>query len=134
MKTKIIIAAVTILCGFYSSVASAQQTTLAADQNPRYRESQVKYAGVADSLNSLHGTTIQNTYKAYDWYEAKLERRRQNREWRHQERLNGYYDYAPSWGLYDNYYSPSINFGFGNRWGRGGYWGGRSSIGIGFGW
>jgi hypothetical protein len=133
MKTKIIIAAVTVLCGLYSGIVSAQQTTLLVDQNPRYRESQFKYSQGADSLNSLHGTTIQDTYKAYDWYEAKLERRQQNREWRHQERMNGYFDYTPSWGLYDNYYSPSINFGFGNRWGRGG-WGGRSSIGVGFGW
>ncbi|GAA3960957.1 hypothetical protein [Mucilaginibacter dorajii] len=133
MKTKIIIAAVTVLCGLYSGIVNAQQITLLADQNPRYRESQIKYSSGADSLNSLHGTTIQDTYKAYDWYEAKLERRQQNREWRHQERMNGYFDYTPSWGLYDNYYSPSINFGFGNRWGRGG-WGGRSSIGVGFGW
>jgi hypothetical protein len=133
MKTKIIIAALAVLGGLHSGVASAQQTALLADQNPRYTESQAKYARGADSLTSLHGTTIQDTYKAYDWYEAKLERRRQNREWRHQERMNGYSDYAPSWGLYDNYYSPSINFGFGNRWGRG-YWGGRSHIGVGFGW
>lgn len=81
MKTKIIIAAVTILGGLYSGVASAQQTALLADQNPRYRESQAKYARGADSLTSLQGTTIQDTYKAYNWYEAKLERRRQNREW-----------------------------------------------------
>jgi hypothetical protein len=79
-----------VLGGLYSGVASAQQTALLADQNPRYRESQAKYARGADSLTSLQGTTIQDTYKAYDWYEAKLERRRQNREWRHQERMNGY--------------------------------------------
>ncbi len=133
MKTKIIIAAVTVLCGIYSSKVSAQQITLLADQNPRFRESQIKYAQGADSLNSLHGTTIQDTYKAYDWYEAKLARRQQNREWRHQERMNGYYDYTPSWGLYDNYYTPSLSFGFGRSWGRGG-WGGRSSISVGFGW
>jgi hypothetical protein len=134
MKTKMIIAAVVAICGLFVNAASAQQTALVADQNPRYKESQAKYARGADSLNSLHGTTIQNTYKAYDWYEARQERRQQNREWRHQERMNGYSNYAPSWGLYDNYYSPSINFGFGNRWGRGGYWGGRSRIGVGFGW
>ncbi|SEO11650.1 hypothetical protein [Mucilaginibacter sp. OK283] len=134
MKTKIIIAAVAVFGSLYSGAVRAQQTALLADQNPRYKESQAKYARAADSLTSLQGTTIQDTYKAYDWYEAKLERRRQNHEWRHQERMNGYFDYTPSWGLYDNYYSPSINFGFGGRWGRGGYHGGRSGIGIGFGW
>ncbi|MDN5284004.1 MAG: hypothetical protein JWR38_278 [Mucilaginibacter sp.] len=149
MQRKLIIIAGLLFGSFYSGIVNAQQTGLAPDQNPRYLESQYKYARVADTLNSLHGTTIQNTYKAYDWYEAKLERRRQNREWRHQERMNGYDDYSPSWGLYGNssYYSPSVSLGYswGNRWGGGGYgnrwgggyggrWGGRSSLGIGFGW
>ncbi|GAA4310376.1 hypothetical protein GCM10023149_05020 [Mucilaginibacter gynuensis] len=122
-----------LLCGLYSGIAKAQ-TALVADQNPRYLVSQVKYTRMADTLNSLHGTTVQNTYKAYDWYEAKLERRQQNREWRHQERMNGYYDYSPSWGLYGgSYYSPFSSWGYGSGWGRGG-WGGRTSIGVGFGW
>lgn len=138
MKRNIFIMALMLLGGLFSGTVKAQQTTaLVADQNPRYMESQAKYARVADTLNSLHGTTIQNTYKAYDWYEAKLERRRQNREWRHEERMNGYNDYSPSWGLYSGYsYSPYLNYGWGNRWGGnyGGRWGGRTSIGIGFGW
>jgi len=147
MQRKLIIIAGLLFGSFYSGIVNAQQTALLPDQNPRYMESQRKYAMGADSLNSLHGTTIQNTYKAYDWYEAKLERRRQNREWRHQERMNGYYDYTPSWGLYGNYYpSVSLGYSWGNRWGGsygnrwgggyGGRWGGRSNIGIGvgFGW
>lgn len=126
-------------CVFFSSlyggIVKAQQIALAQDQNPRYVESQAKYIKAADTLNSLHGTTVQDTYKAYDWYEAKLERRRQNREWRHQERLNGYYDYTPSWGLYSSYSYPYSNFGYGyGNWGRRGSWGGRTSIGVGFGW
>jgi hypothetical protein len=133
MKSKLIITACMLLLGLFGGVVKAQQTNLAADQNPRYRESQAKYARVADTLNKLHGTTIQNTYKAYDWYEAKLDRRRQNREWRHEERMNGYNDYTPSWSVYGNYSYPFGSYGYGNRWGRGG-WGGRSSIGIGFGW
>ncbi|UOE51241.1 hypothetical protein MTO98_09140 [Mucilaginibacter sp. SMC90] len=138
MKKNIFIMALMLLGGLFSGTVKAQQTaTLVADQNPRYAESMAKYLRSADTLNSLHGTTIQNTYKAYDWYEAKLERRRQNREWRHQERMNGYYDYSPSWGLYGGYsYSPFLNYGWGNRWGGyyGGRWGGRTSIGVGFGW
>ena len=135
MKRKIIIIALMLFGGLYSGVVKAQQIALAPDQNPRYVESQVKYTEAADTLNSLHGTTIQDTYKAYDWYEAKLERRRQNREWRHQERLNGY-DYSPSWSLYGGYSTyPYSNFGYGyGNWGRGGRWGGRTSVGIGFGW
>jgi hypothetical protein len=133
MKSKVIIIACVVLCGLHSGILKAQQTTLDPDQNPRYKQSQAKYARVADTLNSLHGTTVQNTYKAYDWYEDKLERRRQNREWRHQENLNGYYDYSPSWGFYGNYSYPFPNYSYGSRWGRGG-WGGRTSVGIGFGW
>ncbi|MDR6945396.1 hypothetical protein [Mucilaginibacter pocheonensis] len=135
MQRKLIVIAGLLFGSLYSGIVKAQQTNLAPDQNPRYLESQYKYARSADSLNSLHGTTIQNTYKAYDWYEARLERRRQNREWRHQERMNGsYYDYTPWWGLYGGYsYYPYSNFGysFGNHYGRRG---GRTSFGIGLGW
>jgi hypothetical protein len=144
MQRKLIIIAGLLLGSFYSGIVNAQQTNLAPDQNPRYLESQYKYARIADTLNSLHGTTVQNTYKAYDWYEAKMERRRQNREWRHEERMNGYYDYSPSWGYsgyggYGNYYpSVSLGYSWGNRWGGGwggrGGWGSRTSVGVGFGW
>jgi hypothetical protein len=138
MKKNIFIIALMLVGGLLSGTVKAQQTaSLVADQNPRYMESQAKYIRVADTLNSLHGTTIQNTYKAYDWYEARLKRRRQNREWRHEERMNGYYDSSPSWGLYGGYsYSPFLNYGWGNRWGGnyGGRWGGRTTIGVGFGW
>lgn len=150
MQRKIIIMAGLLFGSLYSGIVKAQQAGLLPDQNPRYMESQVKYARVADTLNSLHGTTVQNTYKAYDWYEARQERRLQNREWRHQERMNGYYDYSPGWGLYGyGSYYPSVSLGYswgrgyGNRWGGyggnwgGGYrggWGGRTSIGVGFGW
>lgn len=133
MKSNLIIIAALLVGSFYTTIAKAQQIALVQDQNPRYRESERKYARVADTLNSQHGTTIQNTYKAYDWYEARQERRQQNREWRHEERLNGgYYDYTPSWGYYGNYASPFNygNYGYGNRWGGRG----RFSVGVGYGW
>jgi hypothetical protein len=128
MKRNLIIIAGLLAGSFYASSANAQQSTLSPDQNPRYKESERKYARVADTLNSEHGTTIQNTYKAYDWYEARQERRQQNREWR---QSNSYYDYTPSWNLYGGYSYPYIfnrNYGYGNRWG------GRSHWGVGFGW
>jgi hypothetical protein len=130
MKRNLIIIA-GILAGFlYTASANAQQTPLVQDQNPRHVESERKYARVADTLNAEHGTTIQNTYKAYDWYEARQERRQQNRDWRHEERLNGgYYDYTPSLSLYGGYYYPFNSYrGYGNRWG------GRSNFRVGFGW
>lgn len=137
MQRKLIMIAGLLFGSLYSGIVNAQQTSTATpDQNPRYRESERRYARSADSLNRQHGTTIQNTYKAYDWYEAKQERRQQNRQWRHEERMNGYYDYTPAWSVYGSY-APYNSWGYGNRWGGyGGRWGGRSRIGVGvgFGW
>ncbi len=89
------------------AMANCQQIAFAVDQNPHYKESQDKYLKIADSLTKSHSTTIQQTYKAYDWYEAKLERKRQDREWLHQERMNRKYitNYYPDYNPYNNYYS-----------------------------
>ncbi len=128
MKRNLIIISSLLFGSLYAGTASAQQSGLDPDQNPRYKESQERYYKSADSLNSQHGTTIQNTYKAYDWYEAKLERRRQRREWRHEERMNGYYDDYTPYLSFDYSYSP---FGR-SRYNYGNYYGGRSSFW--FGW
>ena len=76
---------------FALTQANAQQNGLAPDQNPRYKESQERYIKQTDSLSNTEGITLQQTYKAYDWYEARLERRQQNREWRHQQNFNRSY-------------------------------------------
>jgi len=137
MKRNLIIIA-TLAISFIGVNARAQQAPLAPDQNPRYHESATRYMLVADSVNRLQGTTVQNTYKAYDWYTARQERRQQNREWRHQERMyGGYYSYSPGWSIYggyspyNNYYSNFGWGGYGNRWG--GY-GNRWGVGLGWGW
>jgi len=136
MKRNIIITI--ILAGsLFSGNAIAQQAALAPDQNPRYHESANKYMLVADSLNRLQSTTVQNTYKAYDWYTAREERRQQNRQWRNM--YGGYYNYSPGWSLYSGYssYYPfyssfgNYGYGYGNRWGG---WGGRWGVGIGYSW
>ena len=104
------------------------------DQNSRYRESQERYSKMTDSLVQWHGMTLQQTYKAYDWYEARQARRQQRREWRHERIMthgynngfyyNGYYPYGYDNYRYNNYY-PSINYGQPwNGW----------SVGVGFGW
>jgi len=105
----------------------AQQ--LAPDQNPRYMESQQKYMGYKDSLQSTMNTTVDQTYKAYDWYEAKMERKQERREQRYQRKLNrsyysnynyGYYGYNP-YNNYNSYYGfqswlPHVGYRSGN-WG-----------------
>lgn len=85
----------------FSFTASSQD--LAYDQNPNYQLSREKYMKVADSVNKLHSTTLQETYKAIDYMQAKEEARQQRREYRQQRRL-----YADRYGYdrydYDRYY------------------------------
>lgn len=130
---------------FYAAILLAlpamtySQETTVFDQNPRYKESMDRYMQAVDSLTAWHGTTLQNTYKAYDWREARDQRRAQRREWRHEERMvggyyNGYYypDYYPG---NDGYYAPSYSYPYynpyinpyGNRWRR-------FHFGVGFRW
>lgn len=87
-----------------------------SDQNPNYLVSEAKYSKMADSLNSLHGTTPQETYKAIDWMAARQERRDQRRAFRRELRLerarygwyyNGYGYYYPGYG---NYYPGYSNY------------------------
>ncbi len=85
---------------------------LAYDQNPNYKISQDKYMKMADSLTRLHGTTLQETYKAIDYLEDKREAREKRREYRMQRRANAYvYDWN------DHYYSP-----YQSRYSRYRYW------------
>lgn len=104
----------------FTTAVYAQKNDLLNDQNPRYQESRAKYIELADSLNRNQGSTVQSTYKAYDWYEAREERRKLRRERNYQLNLNsGYYYNSP-------YFYPSIsygNYGFGGQFGYGGYGG-----------
>ena len=101
------------------------QNMLAEDQNPNYMISQAKYTKMADSINQLHGTTPQETYKAIDYLVDKREAREQRRAFRRELRMerarNGYYyndynygyDYNPYYNNY-NYYRPY--YGYRSRW------------------
>jgi hypothetical protein len=99
---------------------SMSQTTLVEDQNPNYFISQAKYTSMADSLNSLHGTTPQETYKAIDWMADRREARDQRRAFRRELRMerakNGWYynDYSyyyPRYsGNYYHRYNPYYNY------------------------
>ncbi len=119
MMKRNLIVIIGMLAGTYLPIASnAQETSLAADQNPRYAESLAKYAqGETDSLTATQGTTVQDIYKAYDWYEAKIERRRLRRERNYQIGFYGGYNnygYGNSWNYqpygYQNFLFPSIGF------------------------
>ena len=110
------------LCLFLSGSSGLQaQERFAPDQNPRYKESLNKYIKLADSLTKTQGTTLQETYKAYDWYEARLERRQQRRSWRQQNRFfpdNFWYrpgSYYPYY-FYRPYYRNTPSIWFDYRW------------------
>jgi len=122
-----------LTAGFTSSLQA--QTELAVNQNPNYEVSRSKYMKLADSINTWHGTTPQETYKAIDYMADRKEARDERRAFRRQlrlERNNWYGDYYyPTYGngwLYPQY----------NRWGRRGNWRNNSFYinpwGIGYWW
>lgn len=99
-----------------------------SDQNPRYRESEAKYTQMADSVTSLQGTTVQETYRAIDYLADKREARAERRAFRRELRLirarygYGYYgddnyDYDPGYGgYYYNDYPYSSRSGWHSDW------------------
>lgn len=117
MKAKLITLSVIAFVTFGLS-AHAQQASLESDQNPRHEEALAKYTVLADSLSRTQGTTVQNTYKAYDWYEAREERRKLRRERSYQYGFyaNPYYQNS----FFNPYYGGGLGF---NRWsGRNSFW------------
>lgn len=107
-----------------SSIVSNGQE-LAPDQNPNYMNSAEKYAAQADELTVSQSTTVQDTYKAYDWREAKaekkearLDRKYELRKLRYQSRnrcnsRGGYYGRSNRYNGYNNnnngYYNNGCN-------------------------
>lgn len=82
------------------------------DQNPNYMESQSKYMEEAKSLNATQGTTVQDTYEAFDWTEYKAAKK-QDRRNRRNDRYKMRYNYNNN-GQYNNgsYYN---NNGYNNN-------------------
>ena len=118
MKRNLIFSLGCMISFVYASIGYAQTPPLFKDQNPRYQESRAKYMGLADSLNLTQGSTVQSTYKAYDWYTAREERRQQRRE-RNNSNWYSPYDYN------NGYFYPSFNYNYYPNFGH--------SIGLGFG-
>lgn len=91
-----------------SSPAVIAQTSLAPDQNPDYMISQNKYLQTADSVNALHSTTAQETYKAIDYLEDKKEarelRKAYRRELRMEQARNRWSSYYYPYNGFNNYY------------------------------
>src|SRR5687767_7841290 len=84
-----------------SAFTGTAQNSLAPDQNPNYMVSQARYMKMADSINSWHGTTPQETYKAIDYLEDKRELRATRKAWRRELRM----ERARSGNWYNGYYN-----------------------------
>jgi hypothetical protein len=94
---------------------------LVPDQNPNYQQSAAKYAEKSDELTKNQGETIQDTYKAYDWREAKEEAKQQRLDRRYELKKLRYQSRGrcnqPGRFYNDGYY----NNGYYNNWNNGGY-------------
>ncbi|GAB4093427.1 hypothetical protein [Flaviaesturariibacter terrae] len=105
-----------------SAPAFAASAQSVPDQNPNFAVSRDKYLKVADSVTRWHSTTMQNTYKAYDWYEAREERRSARRENRQAVRLvraqRSRWNYNPYYDSYNSsyYYGTPYRCGYSRRW------------------
>lgn len=102
------------------STLSFSQQGLFPDQNPQYNTSRDKYMLMKDSLMADMNTTVQQTYKAYDWYEARMQRRTDRRDFRRQLRVANAiaWNNNNNWNNWDNRWgwNNRFNNGWGNRW------------------
>ena len=99
---------------FFSFIIGATGLSLHAqeitpDQNPNYKVSMEKYKAMQNDLQTSMNTTVQNTYKAYDWTTAKAERKIERRNERREYRLFNNYN--------RQYYDP-YNYNGRNSYGR----------------
>ncbi len=110
---KLLLSLTIIAAGF---AANAQE--LALDQNPNYKVSMDKYLAVQTSPVTTMNTTVQDTYKAYDWRTAKDEKKAERRAERRENRLfnnynNRYYD---PYNNNRNYYGRPNQYNNYNGW------------------
>lgn len=108
-------------------------TTVAqdADQNPNWRNSAEKYATNAADLTATQSTTVQDTYEAYDWREAKAEEKQERQDRRYNLRTmriqSRYNYYRPGYGYgnynHNNWNNGCYNSGYNNNngWNNGYY-------------
>ncbi|MFP5042665.1 hypothetical protein [Parasediminibacterium sp. JCM 36343] len=114
-----------LVCFIVNAQNGGERNGLAPDQNPNYMQSQAKYMRVKDSLIGTENTTAQQTYKAYDWYQEKIDNRNARQELRREIRLanaynynnynDGYYNNYNN-GYYNNYNSYGGYYGYQNNW------------------
>jgi len=93
-----------------------------SDQNPNHQISATKYAERSEALLKNQGQTVQDTYKAYDWTQNKIDQRQARIDRRHELRMayanRPFYSQRPyrNYGNYGNqqYGYNNNNYGYGN--------------------
>lgn len=120
MKT--LFKSIAVVIFFIGTNAMAQSI----DQNPNYKESQVKYIEQKEALTKDQGQTIQDTYEAYDWTENKLKKKNERIQRRHNVRMirhqrhtvchssNGY-NYNNGYNNNNGYYNNGYNNNYGGN-------------------
>ena len=96
-----------------------------ADQNPNWRNSADKYATQASDLTGTQSTTVQDTYEAYDWREAKAEEKQERQDRRYNlrtMRIQSRYNYNRPY-QYGNFHHNNWNNGYYNNGWNNGYCG-----------
>ena len=106
------------LCMLLTTALFAQKE---ADQNPNFQISRAHYMNMRDSLPNTQGTTVQNTYQAYDWMAIRQEKKdirflnRQQRRLNRSQNSGGWYNRSP-YGYNQAYYgNSSYNSGYINN-------------------
>ena len=100
---KLLLSLFIIVAGF---AANAQE--LSPDQNPNYKVSMEKYKAIQTAQTTMN-TTLQETYKAYDWRTSKVEKKAERKAERREYRLFNNYN--------QQYYDP-YNYNGRNNYGR----------------
>ncbi len=83
---KLLLSLTIITAGF---AANAQE--LAPDQNPNYKVSMDKYTALQTNAITMN-STVQETYKPYDWRTSKSEKKAERRAERRENRLYNNYN------------------------------------------
>jgi hypothetical protein len=106
---RIIFTLIILAAGF-----ATQAQELAPDQNPNYAVSMDKYKATQTNLQTTMNTTVQDTYKAYDFRVARAERQAERRSFRRDRRL--FNNYNDNWN-----YNGFNNSYYGNNWNNNGW-------------
>ena len=110
---KLLLSLIIIAVGF---VANAQD--LSPDQNPNYKVSMEKYTAM-QTFQTTMNTTVQDTYKAYDWSTAKAERKAERRNFRRERVL--FNNYNNGWNN-NNWNNGWNNNNWNNGWNNNNRW------------